>query len=489
MEHGLGQSTEPESIQQNRSDERLLQSEINYRHLAEQFEAIFDHLPALVFYKDKENRFIRVNKYVAEAYKKTKNELEGVSLFDLYPEEEARRYFLDDLAVIESGKETLNIEEPWQTEDGPRWVSTSKIPFVDAKGEIQGVIGISMDITERKRADNLIQELIHRLELERDQARKSALLDGLTGIANRKGFDYTLEREYLRLQRSGASMSLIMIDIDHFKKFNDRYGHLAGDVCLRKVATALQDTLGRTPDYLARFGGEEFVVILPDTISAGALVVAERLRKAVEALAIPNEDSETSSWVTISLGVATIRPKRHDAMDHIIQLADSALYRAKDVGRNRVEVAGIEDVPDGDQSKDQGSFLRLVWDDTLACGNEVIDAQHRKLFELANTLIADLTKARAGQAYRPDFRALVDHIAGHFRDEEEILSSLAYPLLDDHRRLHASLVARASGMMASYEHDELEMKELLGFLVGEVVSGHLLQEDRKFFPLMISSGD
>ncbi len=465
-------------------EDALLQSETKYRNLAQQLESIFDHLPALIFYKDTENRFIRVNKYIAQAYRKSKQELEGVSLYDLYPEDEARRYFLDDLDVINSGEEKLNIEEPWKTEDGLKWVSTSKIPFIDDTGKIQGVIGISMDITERKRADNLIQELIHRLELERDQARKSALIDGLTGIANRKGFDYTLEREYLRLQRSGASLSLIMIDIDHFKKYNDRYGHVEGDECLRKVALALQDSLIRTPDYLARFGGEEFVVILPDTLSNGAMVVAERLRKVVEALAIPNEDSDTSPYVTISLGVGCTRPRRDESPEHIIQLADAALYNAKDAGRNKVGLAGVDLGSADNQDDKQDGFIKLVWLDSFACGNQTIDDQHQNLFEIANNLLADISNAKHANKQLPDIQSLIAAIRIHFNDEEEILSTLGYPMLEKHKRRHTELLSKATELNSRCERGKLAPAELLGFLTFDVVSEHMLAEDQKFFPFM-----
>jgi diguanylate cyclase (GGDEF)-like protein/hemerythrin-like metal-binding protein/PAS domain S-box-containing protein len=476
-----------EILDRKQFEEALLQSETKYRHLAEQLEAIFDHLPALIFYKDKENRFIRVNKYIAQAYRKSKKELEGVSLFDLYPEDKARRYFLDDLAVINSGKEKLNIEEPWEPEEGLKLVSTSKIPFIDDTEEIQGVIGVSMDITERKRADTLIQELVHRLELERDQAQKSALIDGLTGIANRKGFDHTLEREYLRVQRSGASLALIMIDIDHFKKYNDRYGHPSGDDCLRKVAMALQDSLSRTSDYLARFGGEEFVVNLPDTLSNGAMVVAERLRKVVEALAIPNEDSDTSPYVTISLGVGCTRPCRNEPSEHIIQLADSALYNAKDAGRNRVCFAGMDPGAMAEQTGKRDGFIKLVWNETFACGNQPIDAQHQELFEIANSLLADISYAKPADDHRAGIQSLMAAIHTHFQDEEKILSKCGYPVLEEHQRCHAELLSRAKELSSRCERGELALAELLGFLALDVVSEHMLVEDRMFFPCLVAS--
>jgi len=210
----------------------------------------------------------------------------------------------------------------------------------DADDELDGIIvGLNMLGEDLVYSTKRIQELIQGLEVERNEAQKNALTDGLTLLANRKQFDETLTREFSRAKRSKKPLSLIMLDLDLFKKFNDRYGHLAGDECLRMVAAALQTALRRVPDLVARYGGEEFVVILPDTTMAGAAVVAERLRKAVEALAIPHAGSELMEHVTASLGVATSDPMKMDKPERIVQLADEALYSAKSEGRNRVATA------------------------------------------------------------------------------------------------------------------------------------------------------
>ncbi|MCH7731279.1 MAG: PAS domain S-box protein [Candidatus Marinimicrobia bacterium] len=139
------------------AEEKLRNSERRYKHLFDELEAIFDLLPALIFYKDTENRLIRVNKYVADAYEMTKNELEGVNLFDLHTKDQAQAYWDDDLKVINSGKPKLDIDEPWETAEGLKWVNTSKIPFVDENGDIIGIIGISLDITERKKTEEELQ--------------------------------------------------------------------------------------------------------------------------------------------------------------------------------------------------------------------------------------------------------------------------------------------------------------------------------------------
>ncbi len=461
--------------------EALRHSEQKFRGLSNQLEAILDHLPGLIFYKDKKNNFIRVNKYVADAYKKEKKELEGVNLRDLHSKEEADTYYQDDLAVLNSGVAKLNIEEQWETADGLRWVNTSKIPFIDENGGVVGVIGISMDITERKCSDRLIQELVHRLELEKNYAQKSALTDGLTGIANRWHFDDTLKREFFRLKRSRAPLSLIMLDIDHFKRFNDHYGHLAGDDCLRRIATALRTAVGRAPDFVARYGGEEFVVILPDTSTNGAITVAERLRRAVEALAIPHEDSGTTTHVTISLGLTIVHPNKIESPEKIVEMADEALYRAKGNGRNRIEV--ISDVSESTPPEDEKSgFIKLVWHTSDECGNAIIDEQHKNLFKASNKLLSAIIRGCPHDECTVLITGLLDKTMKHFQEEEEILVSKEYPLTEKHRHAHVKLVSKATELIEKYKNKDLPMNELFDFLAFDLVAQHLFIEDKKFFP-------
>lgn len=460
----------------------LRSSEAKYRLLSSQLEAIIDAIPGLVFYKDDRNNFIRVNKYLAEAQKKRKEELEGVSLYDLYPREEAELYYQDDLAVLASGLPRLNIEEPWDTLDGTRWVTTSKIPLIGDDGRRVGIIGISLDITERKQSDRLIQELIQRLEKEKAHAQLNALTDGLTGILNRRYFDETLKKEFSRAKRFGNSLTLIMMDIDNFKNFNDRYGHVSGDDCLRQVATALKIIIGRAPDFVARYGGEEFAVVLPDTDLEGAVIVAERLRKAVMALGIPHDKSDAAAQVTISLGIATVFPETVKSPEGIIELADKALYRAKHNGRNRCEVA-LEKGASGDSGlRDTSGFVRLVWHSSDASGNSLIDSQHRRLYTLANKTLATKLAGCETSACLSHMAELVAEIELHFKDEEKLLFSARYPAAAEHRKIHAELVLKAKHLMDRLAGDELSVGDLFNFMADDMISRHMQIEDRKFYP-------
>ena len=160
--------------------------------------------------------------------------------------------------------------------------------------------------------------------------------DGLTGIANRRRFDEVMGNEWQRGCRTGQPLSLLMCDVDHFKLYNDSFGHLAGDLCLQKVAAVLIGNLKRPGDLAARYGGEEFAVVLPDTDAKGAMVVAEGCRRFLENLAIPANNSSGAGVVTMSVGVATMRPTSTAVADSMLLEADRALYSAKENGRNTV---------------------------------------------------------------------------------------------------------------------------------------------------------
>ena len=189
----------------------------------------------------------------------------------------------------------------------------------------EGEVGVQMalqDVTERK-----------LLEAE---WRRLSRMDGLTGIYNRRAFDELIERELRRAQRNRTSLALALIDIDAFKLFNDNYGHQQGDEALKKVALALKQGAVRGGDHVARYGGEEFAAIMADTDIEGAVRVAESLRHAVEALAIPHEHNPAAAHVTISIGVYAVLPEDRTTTAELVQRADACLYKAKRTGRNRV---------------------------------------------------------------------------------------------------------------------------------------------------------
>jgi len=183
------------------------------------------------------------------------------------------------------------------------------------------------------------------LKRSRDALERMARLDGLTGVANRRTFDDLLLREWRRNARTGQPMSVIMIDVDHFKQYNDTYGHGEGDECLKQVTKAAEGALQRPADIVARYGGEEFVALLPDTTLEGAMAVAEGIRAAIAARAIPHAGSKAAPHVTVSLGVATGIPEADQDPSVLVRAADAQLYAAKAEGRNRAKGAALDKKP------------------------------------------------------------------------------------------------------------------------------------------------
>ncbi len=189
-----------------------------------------------------------------------------------------------------------------------------------------------------KEALAALEQKAQELEALNIKLAELSTSDFLTGLANRRRFDDVLSTEWARATRTGSALAIIMLDVDHFKLFNDRYGHQAGDNCLRKLAEVLKQHVGRASDLAARYGGEEFCVICTDSDLSGVLVLAEKIRASFQATGIPHEDS-TDGVVTVSIGVASLVPSIRGDSDELLRAADHALYRAKALGRNRVEQA------------------------------------------------------------------------------------------------------------------------------------------------------
>ncbi len=228
---------------------------------------------------------------------------------------------------------------------------TEKIPiiFITAKNqeedETKGLELGAVDYITKPFSIPIVKARVKthvELKKHRDILEDLSTLDGLTGIPNRRKFDEFIDIEWRRAVRGAYPLSLIMIDIDHFKLFNDNYGHGAGDECLKKVASSLYSSARRPADFVARYGGEEFVAILPESSLEQAKFFAERIRYNIEELNIVHDFSLTAKKITISLGSATIVPTLKNSYQLLIKSADNALYKAKSEGRNRIESVNLE---------------------------------------------------------------------------------------------------------------------------------------------------
>lgn len=196
-------------------------------------------------------------------------------------------------------------------------------------GEVDSLIGFMFDISERKKTEEELATLQKELE-------ELSFKDGLTGVANRRMFDSILDVAWTHARRNNQSLALIMVDIDYFKQYNDHYGHIQGDDCLKRVARALSSAATRSRDFLARFGGEEFVLVLPETDEKAAIKIAERCRNRVFQEQIPHEKSPVSQILTVSIGVGAVVPTLQNEPLRFVEDVDKRLYLAKRHGRNRI---------------------------------------------------------------------------------------------------------------------------------------------------------
>ena len=218
------------------------------------------------------------------------------------------------------------------------WILGRGLTVRRSNGEVAGLLGIAIDITGLKRTQEALWRAKQEAEALTRRLRDLSATDGLTGIANRRRLDEHLDIEWRRAARIGQPIAIVIADIDHFKAFNDLYGHLAGDDCLRRIAAALTAAGRRATDLAGRYGGEEFLLVMSATDEDEAFARAEHLRQAVADLAIPHAGSPGGEFVSISCGVAVSRPTAGADEEELIAAADLALYEAKAQGRDRVRL-------------------------------------------------------------------------------------------------------------------------------------------------------
>ncbi|MBI2435960.1 MAG: diguanylate cyclase [Candidatus Hydrogenedentes bacterium] len=300
--------------ERERAEEALQESEVRYRTLLE--------LSPVATLVQAEREIVYVNTAVLELLgAEDRVAMLGGSILDFFNQEtrDAGREYVETL--VRQGGRLAPMEAEWLRTDG-RVINVQISGACILYGGVVGVQFAILDITDRKRVEQELHQLSRR--------------DALTQVANRRAFDESLDRECRRAKRNNTSLALLMLDIDAFKKYNDTYGHQAGDEVLRRVARVLEAEAHRAGDLVCRYGGEEFAAILPETTFKGARLVAERMRQGVEALGIAHARSPAKPVVTISVGVAHAPPESPSTPDHLIEAADRALYQAKRNGRNMV---------------------------------------------------------------------------------------------------------------------------------------------------------
>lgn len=281
------------------------------------FEYLFKHAPDLLCIADIGGYFLKVNPAFNHTLGYTAEELLSQPFINFIHQDDVSTS-LQQLEKLSSGKGPITFENRFRCKNGPhRWLSWKA--FRNNDPEI--MYAIARDITEHK-----LQEA-HLLELIR--------LDPLTEVFNRRAFTEICNQELRLAVKHHSPLSLIIVDIDFFKEYNDRYGHLQGDLALKKISKELKKNI-RTTDSISRYGGDEFLLLLSHTNQLQAMNVAEHLRDTIEKLPIPNKETKTTTKITVTLGVTTIIPSKKYSIDHLIAIADRAMYQAKSSGRNGV---------------------------------------------------------------------------------------------------------------------------------------------------------
>ena len=316
--------------QMNRLYVRLIMSQSALKQSQERVALILDSITDAFFAVDRQWGYTYTNKEAEKYYGFTFDEVKGQSIWEISPQ-------LAKTKLSEMCHRVMDQGEPVEFTDYDklrgRWLEIRVYPSRD------GISVYFRDVTERIVAEEQMKEANKKLQMANRLLTDFSYTDGLTGVYNRRYFDQMMQQEWERMKREKSPLSLIMLDIDYFKNYNDTYGHLAGDECLCQVAQAIRTVVIHPLYVMARYGGEEFGVILPQTDAAKAMEVAEAIRVYVESLAFSHTASEVGSIVTCSLGTATRLPEHtlpDDTPSMLIAQADQALYLAKQAGRNCV---------------------------------------------------------------------------------------------------------------------------------------------------------
>ncbi len=397
---------------------------------------------------DQEGKFLKVNQKFEDILGYKTEEIEGKYYQDFIHEDDVKpmKEVLNDLTQRPG---TLVFTNRFRCKD-----STYKyIEWHSKLSEGKFIYTSARDVTENH---TTVEKL-----------KKIAARDELTGLYNRYFFDTIVEDEMERADRYGEPLSMAILDMDHFKNVNDTWGHPVGDELLVHIAKILQSSI-RNTDSVIRFGGEEFVVLMPHTMAREAKKCAEKIRRAIE---------ETPYLITgkqtVSIGVA--ERMHYESLRRWYARADEILYLAKENGRNRVEISdGLKHLP--------LESAHLEWKNEWESGNSEIDSQHQKLIELSNQLIQMSISGANQEETLYHLERLLKHIINHFHAEEVLLRKLSYPEYDKHASIHDNLVSKATRLKEMYEHDELKSSAFFSFIVDDVIHGHLLEWDIRFFP-------
>lgn len=422
-----------------------------------------------------------INKAAESMFGQGVERITGTTDKELFPPDVAAQLQRSDDRIIQGTAATRD-EVELLVDGVPMRCLWLKFPLLAPDGGLLSIGAMIFDISnqaalaEMRRSVERLHQTNQRLQETLVELERLASTDRLTGAWNRRRLEEVVISEMDRLRRYDHPLSLLIIDIDFFKAVNDRYGHPVGDQLLADFAALIQSSL-RTSDSLTRWGGEEFVVLCPNTRLSTVEMLAERLREKIATADFPVVKS-----ITASIGVAECMSG--ETWDDWFKRADAALYRAKSRGRNQVQIAPETPKRVGAGERVTANLVQLSWRAAYESGCRVIDDQHRGLFDHANRLLDAILSGRPRDEVARLIDLLIPDVVRHFEEEEAIVAAANYPGTAEHAAIHRQLVERATALVASFNAGTLAVGELFQFLAHEVIVRHMLGADREFFPYL-----
>ena len=404
--------------------------------------------------------FLRVNQKFEKVLGYSASELEGKNFVSLiHPDD--NNTVLDVMKSLKEQQMIHSFVNRVLCKDG-------SYRYLEWKSQPNGqyIYASARDITEKCLKEKSLIQLTEELQKKNEALKILAVTDELTGLYNRHYIDKTINDIMYHSDRNHEPLTMIILDLDHFKLVNDRWGHPIGDKVLKHISELTQRNLRKT-DILARFGGEEFVIILQNTTQKGGLIIAEKLRKMMENTLIAPVGNVTSSF-----GVS--ERKIYESFKSWYKRADKALYLAKESGRNKVVAFDMQEEP--------VASVNIEWKRDWESGNREIDKQHQDLVIQGNRLInLSLLQANHEQMMK-QLEVVLKTIIDHFNEEELILIDIGYPDSQKHAKIHQGLIEKALNLKKSYLNGELKLSAFFSFIVDDIIVGHMLDSDIDYFP-------
>ena len=351
---------------------------------------------------------------------------------------------------VKSGKKAENIEV--EVEDSNENILTFLVSASSIRYNREDTILINAyEITLQKKVER--------------ELKSASTKDELTGLYNRHFFDLLIDEEIGRSVRYNYPLSLIMLDIDNFKKINDTWGHPVGDIVLKELAEILEKNT-RDSDYCIRIGGEEFIVLMPHTYLKAAYSTAEKIRKVIE-----GHVNDIVGSFTASFGVA--ERKANENYLELYSRIDIALYQAKNNGKNQTVKSFQEET--------NKNMYNIDWKESWESGEKDIDHQHREMFTMLQKIVAEKDSLKSEKDLLHKLKKLLNHIKGHFEYEEKVLREIEYPRYLQHKKIHNSLVEKTHKLQEEAKKGEISYEEVIEFMLHDLILGHILKEDTRFF--------